>query len=112
MVAAALAKFGRRGQREFEVFDLPYLFDSYDDLHKVTEGPVGKQLMAKLDSKGIIGLAFWDNGFKVMTDNKPLREPADFRGQKMRIHTSKRSEERRVGKECVSTCRYRWAPYH
>src|SRR3546814_11600578 len=44
--------------------------------------------MAKLDSKGIIGLAFWDNGFKVMTDNKPLREPADFRGQKMRIQSS------------------------
>src|SRR3546814_8249208 len=85
MVAAALAKFGRRGQREFEVFDLPYLFDSYDELHKVTEGPVGKQLMAKLDSKGIIGLAFWDNGFKVMTDNKPLREPADFRSEE---HTS------------------------
>src|SRR5690606_5637443 len=89
MLAPSLAKFGPLGVREFEVFDLPYLFDSYDDLHKVTAGPVGKQLMAKLDSKGIIGLAFWDNGFKVMTDNKPLREPADFRGQKMRIQSSK-----------------------
>jgi C4-dicarboxylate-binding protein DctP len=45
--------------------------------------------MSKLEPKGIIGLAFWDNGFKVMTDNKPLREPADFRGQKMRIQSSK-----------------------
>lgn len=89
MLAPSLAKFGPLGVREFEVFDLPYMFDSYDELHKVTEGPVGKQLMAKLDSKGIIGLAFWDNGFKVMTDNKPLREPADFRGQKMRIQSSK-----------------------
>lgn len=89
MLAPSLAKFGPLGVREFEVFDLPYIFDNYDDLHKVTEGPVGKELMAKLDDKGIIGLAFWDNGFKVMTDNKPLREPADFRGQKMRIQSSK-----------------------
>ena len=89
MLAPSLAKFGPLGVREFEVFDLPYLFDNYDELHKVTEGPVGKELMAKLDDKGITGLAFWDNGFKVMTDNKPLREPSDFRGQKMRIQSSK-----------------------
>jgi C4-dicarboxylate-binding protein DctP len=89
MLAPSLAKFGPLGVKEFEVFDLPYIFDNYDDLHKVTEGPVGKSLMDKLESKGIVGLAFWDNGFKVMTDNKPLREPADFRGQKMRIQSSK-----------------------
>jgi C4-dicarboxylate-binding protein DctP len=89
MLAPSLAKFGPLGVKEFEVFDLPYIFDDYSDLHKVTEGPVGKSLMSKLEPKGIIGLAFWDNGFKVMTDNKPLREPADFRGQKMRIQSSK-----------------------
>ncbi|OZI31048.1 C4-dicarboxylate ABC transporter [Bordetella genomosp. 10] len=89
MLAPSLAKFGPLGLKEFEVFDLPYIFDNYDDLHKVTEGPVGKSLMGKLESKGIVGLAFWDNGFKVMTDNKPLREPADFRGHKMRIQSSK-----------------------
>ena len=43
----------------------PYMFDSYDELHKVTDGPVGKALFKKLESKGIIGLAYWDNGFKV-----------------------------------------------
>lgn len=89
MLAPSLAKFGPLGVKEFELFDLPYIFDSYDELHKVTTGPVGKKLMAKLESKGIIGLAYWDNGFKVMTDNKPLRVPADFRGQKMRIQSSK-----------------------
>jgi C4-dicarboxylate-binding protein DctP len=71
------------------VFDLPYLFDNYDELHKVTRGPVGKQLLAKLEPKGIIGLAYWDNGFKDMSANKPLRMPADFRGLKMRIQSSK-----------------------
>jgi C4-dicarboxylate-binding protein DctP len=89
MLAPSLAKFGPLGVREYEAFDLPYLFDNYDDLHKVTEGPVGKQMLDLLSPKGILGLAFWDNGFKVMTDNKPLREPADFRGQKMRIQSSK-----------------------
>jgi C4-dicarboxylate-binding protein DctP len=93
MLAPSLAKFGPLGVREFEVFDLPYLFDSYDELHKVTEGPVGKQLFAKLEPKGIIGLAYWDNGFKDMSANKKLEHVADFRGLKMRIQSSKVLDE-------------------
>jgi len=71
------------------VFDLPYLFDNYDELHKVTRGPVGAALLKKLEPKGIIGLAYWDNGFKDMSANKPLHHVADFRGLKMRIQSSK-----------------------
>jgi C4-dicarboxylate-binding protein DctP len=89
MLAPSVSKFGPLGAREFEVFDLPYIFDNVEELHKVTQGPVGQSLMKKLDSKGITGLAFWDNGFKQMSANKPLRTPADFRGQKMRIQSSK-----------------------
>jgi len=89
LLAPSLAKFGPLGVREFEVFDLPYIFDSYADLHKVTEGAVGKMLFDKLGTKGIIGLAYWDNGFKVMSANKPLRTPADFKGLKLRIQSSK-----------------------
>jgi C4-dicarboxylate-binding protein DctP len=55
----------------------------------VTQGRVGKQLLAKLDAKGIKGLAFWDNGFKSFSANKPLRTPEDFKGLKMRIQSSK-----------------------
>ena len=44
---------------------------------------------AKLEQFGIHGLAFWDNGFKEMTSNKPLRTPSDFKGQKLRIQSSK-----------------------
>jgi len=55
----------------------------------VTEGPIGKGLLHKLGSKGITGLAFWDNGFKVMSANRPLRTPADFKGLKMRIQASR-----------------------
>jgi C4-dicarboxylate-binding protein DctP len=89
MLAPSLAKFGPLGVREFEVFDLPYVFDNYDELHKVTEGTVGKNLFKKLESKGIVGLAYWDNGFKVMSANKPIRMPADYKGLKMRIQSSK-----------------------
>ena len=89
MLAPSVSKFGPLGVREYEVFDLPYIFDSYDDLHAVTGGKVGRDLFTKLESKGIVGLAYWDNGFKVMSANKPLRTPADFRGLKMRIQSSK-----------------------
>ena len=89
MLAPSLAKFGPLGAREFEVFDLPYIFDDYAELHKVTQGPIGQMLLKKLDSKGILGLAYWDNGFKVMSANKALRMPEDFKGQKMRIQSSK-----------------------
>ena len=89
MLAPSVSKFGPLGAREFEVFDLPYIFDDYKDLHNVTQGRIGQQLFKKLDSKGIIGLAYWDNGFKEMSANKPLKTPADFRGLKMRIQSSK-----------------------
>ena len=89
MLAPSLAKFGPMGLREFEVFDLPYIFDSYAELHKVTQGPVGAGLLKKLEPKGIVGLAYWDNGFKVMSANKPIKAPADYKGLKMRIQSSK-----------------------
>jgi len=89
MLAPSLAKFAPLGVKEFEVFDLPFIFDDYKELHKITEGPVGKKLLSKLEPKGLLGLAYWDNGFKVMSANKPLKAPADFRGLKMRIQSSK-----------------------
>ncbi|MFI5337981.1 MAG: TRAP transporter substrate-binding protein [Opitutales bacterium] len=92
MLAPSLSKFGPLGAREFEVFDLPYLFDSYASLHKITYGSVGQWLFKKLEPKGLYGLAYWDNGFKVMSANRPLHLPADFKGLKMRIQSSKVSD--------------------
>ncbi|MFO1117460.1 MAG: TRAP transporter substrate-binding protein [Beijerinckiaceae bacterium] len=89
MLAPSLAKFGPLGAKEFEVFDLPYIFQSKDALRKVTNGPIGKELFSKLDSKGIIGVAYWDNGFKIMTANSQLKTPDDMLGLKMRIQSSK-----------------------
>jgi C4-dicarboxylate-binding protein DctP len=93
MLAPSLAKFGPLGVKEFEVFDLPYIFDGYDDLHKVTMGPVGQQLLAKLEPKGIKGLSYWDNGFKSFSANTPIKTPADLKGKKLRIQSSKVLEE-------------------
>jgi len=89
MLAPSLSKFAPLGVKEFEVFDLPYIFDGYDDLHKVTQGPVGKGLMDRLDAKGISGLAFWDNGFKSFSSNRRMQKPEDLKGLKMRIQSSK-----------------------
>jgi len=93
MLAPSLAKFGPLGVKEFEVFDLPYIFDDYNELHKITQGPVGQQLLAKLEPKGIKGLAYWDNGFKSFSANTPIKAPADLKGRKMRIQSSKVLEE-------------------
>jgi C4-dicarboxylate-binding protein DctP len=89
MLAPSLAKFGPLGVKEFEAFDIPYIFPTRDVLRRVTQGQVGRDLFKKLEPKGIVGLAYWDNGFKDMTANKPLKKPADFRGLKMRIQSSK-----------------------
>ncbi len=89
MLAPSLAKFGPLGAKEFEVFDIPYILPDKAALRRVTEGALGKKLFTKLEPKGIRGLAYWDNGFKVMSANKPLRMPDDFRGLKMRIQSSK-----------------------
>ena len=89
MLAPSLAKFGPLGVKEFEVFDLPYILPDKAALGRITKGPIGKGLLAKLEPKGITGLAYWDNGFKIMTANKPMIHVADFQGLKMRIQSSK-----------------------
>jgi C4-dicarboxylate-binding protein DctP len=89
MLAPSLAKFGPLGVKEFEVFDLPYILPDKAALVKVTHGALGKKLLGLLQPKGIVGLAYWDNGFKDMSANKKLLVPADFRGLKMRIQSSK-----------------------
>lgn len=93
MLAPSLAKFGPLGVKEFEVFDLPFIFDNYDELHRVTQGPIGASILKKLEPKGIVGLAFWDNGFKSFSANTPIKTPADLKGKKLRIQSSKVLEE-------------------
>jgi C4-dicarboxylate-binding protein DctP len=89
MLAPSLSKFGPLGAKEFEVFDLPFLFKDTASFRAVTEGQLGKDLFAKLEPKGIRGMAYWDNGFHIMSANRPLHHVADFKGLKMRIQSSK-----------------------
>src|SRR5450631_4465741 len=67
MLAPSLAKFGPLGVKDFEVFDLPFIFKDQAAFRAVTEGPVGADLFHKLESKGIKGLAYWNNGFHIMS---------------------------------------------
>ncbi len=89
MLAPSLAKFGPLGVKDFEVFDLPFIFKDDAAFRAITEGPVGADLFKKLEPKGIKGLAYWDNGFHIMSANRPLHAVADFKGLKMRIQSSK-----------------------
>jgi C4-dicarboxylate-binding protein DctP len=89
MLAPSPSKISMLGFHEFELFDLPYLFPDRKRLDRVTQGPIGLSLLQKLESKGMIGLGFWDNGFKSMFTNKPVHTPSDMRGLKMRVDPSK-----------------------
>ena len=89
MLAPSLSKFGRVGFPEFEIFDLPYLFDSLDDVHRITEGPLGAKLLKRLERQGMVGLGYLDNGFKEMSANRPLLSIGDFHGLRMRVQTSR-----------------------
>jgi C4-dicarboxylate-binding protein DctP len=89
MLAPSTAKFRPIGLKEFEALDLPFVFDGDAGYQKVMDGPIGKSLLKSLETKGIAGLGFWDNGFHMVSANKPLLMPADFQGLKIRISGSK-----------------------
>jgi C4-dicarboxylate-binding protein DctP len=74
---------------QLELFDLPFLFNDNDHLHKVLNGDVGQKLLTMVEKRGMVGLAYWDNGFKQMSANKLLIKPEDAAGLKFRIMSSK-----------------------
>jgi len=89
IVAPSLSKFGRIGLPEFELFDLPFLFDDLNAVRRITLGPLGQKLLQGLPRQGLVGLGFFDNGFKQMSANRPLLEPGDFAGLRMRVQASR-----------------------
>jgi C4-dicarboxylate-binding protein DctP len=99
MLAPSTAKFAPLGAKEFEALDLPWLFKDEASYTRAMKGQVGKWLFQKLESKGISGLAYWDNGFHMVSSNRPLLMPADFQGLKIRISGSKIADQyfREVG---------------
>jgi tripartite ATP-independent transporter DctP family solute receptor len=72
--------------KEMAALDLPFLFDSAGEADAVIDGPVGRKLIDKLPAKNLIGLAYWDLGFRQMhTRSKPIAKADDLRGLKMRV---------------------------
>ncbi|MGY8669327.1 DctP family TRAP transporter solute-binding subunit [Bradyrhizobium sp. UFLA05-109] len=93
MLAPSTAKFAPLGVKEFEALDLPWLFKDDETYAAAMKGTVGKWLFQKLEAKGITGLAYWDNGFHMVSSNRPLMKPADFQGLKFRISGSKIADQ-------------------
>jgi TRAP-type transport system periplasmic protein len=72
--------------KEMAVLDFPYLFDNAGEADAVIDGVIGKKLIDKLPAKGLVGLAYWDLGFREMhTRSKPVAKADDLRGLKMRV---------------------------
>src|SRR5690242_19159413 len=89
MLGPSTAKFAPLGAKEFEALDLPWLFKDDATYDKAMKGEIGTWLFKKLEPKGITGLAYWDNGFHMVSANRPLLNPPDFQGLKVRISGSK-----------------------
>ncbi|MEV9640694.1 TRAP transporter substrate-binding protein [Mammaliicoccus sciuri] len=74
---------------EWAVIDLPFAFDSYEEVHAYIKGNVGQELIGKLDQQGLVMLGMWDNGFKQLTNRELLiKTPRDIKGLRMRIMPS------------------------
>ncbi|HEY9269681.1 TRAP transporter substrate-binding protein [Achromobacter sp.] len=72
--------------KEFGVFDLPFLFNSEKEADAVLDGPLGQDMLKKLEAKGIVGLVYWENGFRNMTNSKrPIARAEDLQGIKLRV---------------------------
>ena len=72
--------------KEFGVFDLPFLFNSEKEADAVLDGQLGQDLLKKLEAKGLVGLVYWENGFRNMTNSKrPIVRAEDMQGIKLRV---------------------------
>lgn len=72
--------------KEFMVFDLPFLFNDSEEAYALSDGPVGQGLMEGLSEQGIHGLGIWDLGFRNMTNSRrPITKVEDFKGLKLRV---------------------------
>jgi len=67
--------------------DLPFYFSGREELYAMLDGEPGQMLLSKMSSIDLVGLTFWENGFKQFTSNTPIRSPQDF--AKLRIRTMK-----------------------
>ena len=70
----------------WQVMDLPFAFQDTNAVHQALDGPIGQKLTESLENQGFIALAFWDNGFKQLTNNmRPIVTPDDLQGLRFRV---------------------------
>jgi C4-dicarboxylate-binding protein DctP len=87
IIAPSLSKFDRY-TKKLQVFDLPFMFDDMAAVDRFQASPKGQELLKAIASKGFTGLAYWHNGLKQLSANKPLLTPADAKGVKFRVQPS------------------------
>ncbi len=88
LVCPSISKF-TKSIPQLQLFDLPFLFESPKHFHAFTHSPKGQHLLTLLTQKGLTGLAYWDNGFKMLFNNKrPIKKPEDIKGLKFRVMPS------------------------
>ncbi len=87
MAAPSLSKF-EKFTKKFRLFDLPFMFESMDAVDAFQTGDAGQALLDSMQNRGLQGLAFWHNGLKQLSANKPLIKPTDANGLKFRVQSS------------------------
>lgn len=87
MAAPSLSKF-EKFTKKFRIFDLPFVFDDIAAVDRFQNSPAGEELKNSMTRRGLKGLAFWHNGMKQMSANKPLISPEDAKGLKFRVQAS------------------------
>ena len=87
MAAPSLSKF-EKYTKKFRIFDLPFLFNDVKAVERFQKSDAGQKLLQAMTGKGLLGLAYWHNGMKQLSANKPLITPEDAKGLKFRIQTS------------------------
>ena len=77
---------GIAGLKEFGLINLPFVLNSSQEADELLDGPWGQKLMAKLPEKGLVGLGFWENGFRQISNNRhPINKAEDISGLKLRV---------------------------
>ncbi|CAO3361174.1 TRAP transporter substrate-binding protein [Azospirillum melinis] len=72
--------------KDFGVYDLPFLFNNEKEADAVLDGPFGEKLLKSLNDKGLVGLVYWENGFRNLTNSKrPITKLEDMGGIKLRV---------------------------
>jgi C4-dicarboxylate-binding protein DctP len=87
LAAPSLSKF-EKFTKKYRIFDLPFMFKDIDAVDKFQNSATGEKLKNAMRRRGLVGLAFWHNGMKQMSANRPLLMPADAKGLKFRVQAS------------------------